>query len=185
MIVGFTGRARSGKDTAADVLLGFGYIKMSFANPIKSMIGSLLAYQGVDHRVIMEMLHGSLKETPSPCLGGKSPRHAMQTLGTEWGRDCMDKDIWVNATINMAAQHDAVVIADVRFPNEAKAIRAAGGVVYRVVRPKLVGIGVAHESEAHIDTLEVDGELVNDAASAEEFQLEVMSLFSDSPAEIQ
>jgi hypothetical protein len=185
VIVGFTGRARSGKDTASDVLMGCGYVKMSFANPIKAMLGSLLNYQGVDHQIIMEMLHGDLKEVPTPALGGRSARYALQTLGTEWGRKLLNQDIWASATLNSAQQYDDVVIADVRFPNEVKAIKEAGGVVYRVVRPGLIGIGTVHESEALIDTLEVDGEIINSAPTAEEFQMEVLALFSDSPAEVQ
>ena len=37
-------------------------------------------------------IEGALKEVPCELLGGKTPRYAMQTLGTEWGRDTDQQD---------------------------------------------------------------------------------------------
>jgi hypothetical protein len=44
--------------------------------------------------------------------------------------------VWVNSTIKKITreQSELAIIADVRFPNEAKAIENAGGVVVRLTR---------------------------------------------------
>lgn len=183
-IVGFTGRKRSGKNTAADVFAHAGYQHLSFASPIKAMLYILLQIQGLSHVKILDMLEGNSKELPSPFLGGRSPRHCMQTLGTQWGRQLISDTIWVDTLMMTAKQFPAVVVSDVRFPNEVAAIKAAGGVVYRVVRPGLIA-NDDHESEAHIDALEVDGELINSAPSAAEFQLEVATLLGSVGTGVQ
>jgi hypothetical protein len=82
-------------------------------------------------------IDGDHKELPCELLGGKTPRHAMQTIGTEWGRDLIDGDLWINAwkrSIEKLPPNVPIVCDDVRFANEAEAIHAMGGVVIRVVR---------------------------------------------------
>ena len=84
-----------------------------------------------------------------------SPRVMLQTLGTEWGRESVDKDIWVNSMLICAKaleaphttytktagivdhagdNHTGIVVSDVRFNNELKAIRAFGGELIQVKR---------------------------------------------------
>lgn len=161
MIVGFTGRKRHGKDTAAAALVVNGHTRLSFAAPMKLMIRELLRYQGVDEETIERMLEGDLKEAPTKYLGGRSPRYALQTLGTEWGRDLMATDFWADILLNTSDMFEEVVVSDVRFPNEVAKLKEAGGKVIRVIRP-----GVAnndnHPSETQIDTLPVDHEITND-----------------------
>lgn len=177
MLIGFTGRKGSGKDTAASALVARGFTLLKFAGPLKDMLRALLRTQGADEATIERMIEGDLKELPSPLLGGKSPRWAMQSLGTAWGREQIHGEFWVDAAINAARQHDWVVFADIRFPNEAAAIRNAGGCVYRITRPGLAADD-AHVSEQLIDELEVDGEILNDAPSAEAFSARVAELIS-------
>lgn len=175
-IVGLTGRKRSGKDTAAQVFEASGYTSLSFATMLKAMLATMLEMQGVDEDTIVRMLHDDLKEVPTPFLNGQTPRHAMQTLGTEWGRKLIHPDIWVDATMRAAEQFDRVIIPDVRFPNEVEAVTSRGGWVYRIVRD---GIDQdQHESEALIDTLVVSGELHNTAPTVAQFQAEVIVLLT-------
>ena len=47
------------------------------------MLRKLLACQGADAEMIRRMIDGDLKEAPTPLLEGRTPRHAMQTLGTD------------------------------------------------------------------------------------------------------
>lgn len=161
MIVGFTGRKRSGKDTAAAALVQEGFTRFSFAAPLKLMLRTLLDYQGVPEATIQEMLEGSLKEAPSWFLGNKSPRHAMQTLGTEWGRNLIGENFWVETLTIAARSTPLVVVSDVRFPNEVDAVRRNGGKVIRISRPGLAA-NDDHPSEALIDTLPVDLDVAND-----------------------
>ena len=60
------------------------------------------------------------------------------------------------------------VITDVRFPNEAEHIRAAGGKIIKVVRPSLEGKqGDTHSSETSIDEIEPDHLILNDGTLAD------------------
>ena len=67
---------------------------------------------------------------------GVTLRHIMQTLGTEWGRNCINPDLWVMLAENKwrKAKQDGistVIIPDVRFPNEQQCIhRNEGSIVY-------------------------------------------------------
>lgn len=173
MIIGFAGRKGAGKDTAARVFVASGWDHMKMAGALKAMLHSLLAYQGLDDDLIFRMLEGDLKEVDTPFLGGHSPRHAMKTLGTEWGREHMGEDFWVQIFMNSVDGKD-VVCSDVRFPNEVEAIQERGGQVFRISRPGTVVDD--HPSEALIDELDVDAEIENHADSAPEFARDIALL---------
>jgi hypothetical protein len=89
------------------------------------------------------------KEIETELLCNKTPRFAMQTLGTEWGRKIMGDNIWVNLwstkVSELTSMNQGVVADDVRFLNEAKIIRDMGGVVVRMERPSSTKTN--HESE--------------------------------------
>lgn len=145
MIIALTGYAGSGKSTAAKHLVErHGFTLVKFAGPLKQMMRCL----GVGEREI----EGDLKEVPCAVLGGKTPRHAMQTLGTEWGRNLIHSNLWVNVAMASAEavldQGGRVVIDDCRFPNEAVAVEEHGGFVVRIERPSVEPVN-AHESEHH------------------------------------
>lgn len=164
-----------GKTTLADGLLGHGYVRRSFAAPLKAMLRTLLDHQGVPALRIHRMLDGDLKEVPAPELAGRTPRRAMQALGTEWGRDCLGPDFWAAAALaecDLALTDGrGVVIDDVRFPNEADAIRARGGLLVRITRPGLAAQG-GHVSEGGLEGYRFDLELANAFAGPREWVLE-------------
>jgi hypothetical protein len=59
----------------------------------------------------------------------------LQLWGTEVCRNGFHDDIWIASLENkMRKTGDDIVISDVRFPNEIKAIHNAGGRVVRIVR---------------------------------------------------
>lgn len=167
VIVGIAGRAGAGKDTAAKAFVEEGFKVMKFAEPIKEMLRTLLRMQGAEEETIERMIGGDLKEIPSPYLSGQTPRHAMQTLGTTWGRLCMDERFWVDILLRRAALEPQVVITDVRFPNEANALADKAHLI-RIVRPDAEQNN-SHVSETLVETLTVDEEIVNDCTSAEAF----------------
>lgn len=151
MIIGLTGRAGSGKSTAARFLSReFNFARRPFAYPLKAMIGAL-GYTG-------DVLDGdsSIKEAPRPELGGKSIRHAMQTLGTEWGRTHMDPDFWVRMWERGIDRLGHVVADDCRFDNEVRAIRRRGGLIVRIERAGAgTSVNAGHASE-RVDELSFD-----------------------------
>ncbi len=140
MIIGFVGFIGSGKDTAADYLVNFhGFRRDSFANTLKDAVASVFGWDRV-------LLEGRTKEARewreqrdewwSQRLGRDiTPRWILQYWGTEVCRQGFHDDIWIASLENkMRKTTDNIVISDVRFPNEIKAIHNAGGKVIRVKR---------------------------------------------------
>lgn len=139
-VVAFIGPIGCGKSTAANCIKQLGYHRISFADPLKQMLMTLgLTY---------EQVYGGEKEIASPLLCGQTPRHAMQTLGTEWGRKLIANDLWVRAWQHRCQSHQLVTVDDLRFPNEYKMVKALNGVVIGIVRPGEIA-QTAHESEAY------------------------------------
>lgn len=162
-LVGLTGAAGCGKDTLADALKSiYYYEKYSFAGPIKEAICAMFSDYTLFDR--------DNKESPLAWINA-SPRSLAQTLGTEWGREMIDKDIWIklanrfwNRLRERKDSYDVpvrMVIPDVRFENEARWIKAAGGVVVKVTRPGNDLSVPEHKSEAGIPGLLVDGTVLN------------------------
>lgn len=131
-IVGFSGRARSGKDTAADYLVEhFGFTKLAFADPLKQGVNTML---GLPSRVPDEH-----KDRPLPFLPEVTLRQVYQKIGTEGARS-LHPDFWVALLVRRMKEileNEGVfqfVISDVRFENEADLIRSLDGMLIRVER---------------------------------------------------
>ena len=141
MIVGFVGFIGSGKDTAADYLVNFhGFRRDSFANTLKDAVANVFGWDRT-------LLEGRTSEARAwreevdtwwaERLGmpNLTPRWVLQYWGTEVCRQGFHDDIWIASVENkMRKTTDNIVISDVRFPNEIKAIHNAGGIVVRVQR---------------------------------------------------
>lgn len=109
-IVGISGLAGSGKDTAADYLVAHhDFVKVSMADPLKRICRDVFAFTD-------EQLWGPSEKRNAAdkrYLRGRhldqdewrdiylSPRYALQQLGTEWGRDCYE-NVWVDYAIRVA-----------------------------------------------------------------------------------
>lgn len=164
-LIGLTGRAGCGKDTVANFLIEtHGFVKTAFADPIKDGIKAMFGLS--DH----DISNRANKEAKIDRFG-KSPRELMQLLGTEFGREMVRPDVWLNETerrvrkiMALPAHHhiSGVVVSDVRFENEADWIRSMGGIVWIIDRPQsgLSGITGSHKSEQaiprHITDIVID-----------------------------
>lgn len=157
MIVGLAGKKGSGKSTAALALLNADFELMSFAYTLKLMARILMSDCGLTNGQIQHAQ--AHKEEVMPVIG-TSYRVLCQTLGTEWGRQHVHPDLWVIAARHRASRAIGdVVFDDVRFENEARMIRDAGGIIIHIHRD-LPGHD-DHESENGIEFVEGDYSISN------------------------
>lgn len=139
ILIGITGKAGAGKDSIGDVLYqDHHFARTSFAAPIKEAICVML------DEPMSKWNDRVWKETVIPSLG-VTPRYMAQTLGTEWGRYLINKDIWLNLAMAKAKTIN-LVITDVRFENEAAAVRKAGTLVH--VHRSVIGETIDNMSHA-------------------------------------
>lgn len=164
ILIGLCGAAGSGKDTVASHLESrHGFKVLAFAGPLYEAVSAITGMNVGDLRDRQK------KEKPIEWIG-KSPRELLQLMGTEFGRNMIHEDIWV--TIAMRAMREArrrglpgAVVTDVRFDNEAEAIREEGGLVFEVARrgARCLADGAAkHKSEAGIDRQHIFTTITND-----------------------
>jgi len=137
-LIGIAGQARSGKDTLASYMLdnldGI-WLRSSFADPIKEMLRAIGVDCSDDKKAVVSDDYGV------------TPRHMMQTLGTEWGRHMIDGDIWVKAFARLNAG-ECVIVPDVRFENEAELVREHGVLIHLVGRGGIEGNHVSENAIA-------------------------------------
>lgn len=158
-VIALNGAAGSGKSEVARILVHeYGFEPVKFANPLKSMLRSFYEDAGLtDPHEVERRMEGDLKEEPCPYLLGKTPRHAMQTLGTEWGRDLIAPTLWVTAWASRVASIPGpVVVDDCRFVDEARCVNQANGQVWRIIRPDNPKAVSGHVSECSLHESLVD-----------------------------
>lgn len=141
IIIGVCGLIGSGKDTVADYLVNFHeFRRISFAGTLKDAVSSIFGWD-------RDLLEGRTKESREwrekvdkwwakkldmPHL---TPRWILQHWGTEVARKAFHDNIWIHSVEHKLMQsNDNIVISDVRFPNEIKSIKDAGGIVIRTCR---------------------------------------------------
>lgn len=194
-IIGFTGKKQSGKDSACDMLAEEGYKKGSFASILKDIMWTtcvfptdydyetqkeepvLTLFQATLLRSIVEKWFSDQRRSSGLYLALMdkfgtdtfSARSFLQFVGTDWGRNTVDKSIWVKAT----KISDNMVFSDVRFDNEALAIRNSGGYIVHLIRDGQDAQD-DHESEQGIDESLIDHTIV--ASDLEELRKKIKDL---------
>lgn len=160
--------------------------KLAFADGIRK-IGKIFGFTEE------QLTNQELKETFVHPVWNITPRVFMQRVGSEMFRNHLDKDCWVKLVMQEIKNKTSFpqiskeefqmslvnrpddepktyvrhcfIVTDVRFPNEAQAIKDAGGIIVRVTRPTNSDNGEAdwkkHESEAFIDEMKVDLDICN------------------------
>lgn len=147
-IIGISGRARSGKDTAAQYLIK--------KNP--AIIRRALADSLKEDAVKMDFA------TMEECMSKADPkvRRFLQLWGTEHGR-CIDSDYWllrwsqwVLSAYIRNPKLEGIVIPDIRFPNEAEAVlNTFGGYLLHIDADKRIADEIQpHASESHFQEIE-------------------------------
>ena len=140
MIIGLCGFINCGKGTVADMLVSKGFVKESFANPLKDTVSSVFGWP-------RELLEGDTVESRefrekkdewwSEVFGyDVTPRLMLQKVGTEVMRENLQSEIWLLSFLKRTSNNPDknYVVADVRFPNEIERIRNTGGKIVEVRR---------------------------------------------------
>ena len=161
MIIGISGKAGSGKDTAAKML------EVLYANPDISYED--FANKRYKNFADIQIVHfaDSLKETAQVLFRigewetntqegkkttinwiGKTVRELLQGIG-QGLRDAIDPNLWVKILFANTEDWSNYIIADVRYPNEVYAIKKRNGILLRIDR-KGAGAG-NHSSETALD----------------------------------
>lgn len=178
IIIGFRGKKGAGKDTAVASCPGLQ--RVAFADKLREAVG--LIY-GLTHAQLMDPI---LKETVDD-FWGLTPRFILQRFGTEVTRSIhpetwiwslqrqVDKDtdssVWPPIEVSDGSRRvwqvevPAFAITDVRFRNEADAVKSWGGYLVEIRRPGYNGDN--HASETELDGYEFDFTIDNDGSKAD------------------
>ena len=121
MIIGLTGYAQSGKDSVANILVSnYGYTRVAFADPIRELLYQMNpAVKDGGYRVqsTVDAYGWDVAKTAFPEV-----RNMLQNLGVG-ARKTFGDMFWVQQALRQVSPEGNFVITDVRYPNEAKAIR--------------------------------------------------------------
>ncbi len=181
--LGVTGKAGSGKDTACDYLAqAFGYQKLAFADPLRQIVAAvdpIIGFEEVADQCIPIRYNEALEFAGYQEAKQTYPeiRQVLQRVGTEGGRHVLGGDVWINASMRQVSK-DRVCWSDVRFLNEARAIRRVGGKILRIVREDsgLDATAGQHASETELEKIRADY-VIHNNGTPYELQVELDKLW--------
>jgi len=172
-VIALYGLKGTGKSEVAKFLTSqYGYKTVKLAYPLKLMLKVLYGYAGVDFDSAQKYLEGEWKERVVPQFG-VTGRSMMQTLGTEWGRDCINQDMWLNMAVSKIKALNnigiPIVVDDLRFKNEMlRLISDCGAKTVKIVRDGVIKSD-AHISEGGLDTHHFEV-TINNSSSLEDLR---------------
>lgn len=162
--IGLIGHAGCGKDTVATRLAHHGFERVAFADPVRSILmhmNPLIADDGLRLRDAVDAYGFDVAKRRFPVV-----RELLQGLG-EGVRTALGESVWIeHALRRLDALSGPVVVTDVRYYNEALALRSRNFLLVWVQRP---GVGPAngHPSETNIPVELADAVLLNDGNLSE------------------
>lgn len=145
IIVGIGHKSRQGKDEFANFLTTYLRVhtrnkrisKSGFADVLKHTCHNIYGWAGAQDPEHYERYSDDRKRE----LQYFDPPKNIVDLWIEFGNHCrqFDENIWINALLR-GTKADVLIIKDVRFPNETKAIKEHGGLLVKVTRPGYDGL---------------------------------------------
>ena len=139
-LIGLTGKPRAGKSEVASILeREHGYVRLSVADPIREALewlNPVIPIRGQPPRHLSELLGESDWRTLKD--EHYEVRRLLQVLGTDVARELWNEDFWLRTLVERIhdLRNERIVVDDVRFENEAEAIRDLGGFIVRIDRPE-------------------------------------------------
>jgi hypothetical protein len=174
-IIGISGYAGAGKDTAGLALLKLGYVKRSFADPLRETCSIIT---GVSLDIFNDPV---LKNVPRDDLYGKTPRQVLQLIGTEGWRDLIGVNTWIDNFIRYANNYKGIGVysSDVRFINEALAIKKANGILIHIDKPGKDSHEFNHQSEMEISEVRKMADvIINNDSNIDNLHNEIFKIIS-------
>jgi hypothetical protein len=158
-LIGLSGKFGVGKDTAAVWIREAypEYTVVPFADALKRVV-SIMTSTSYESQFTRE---GKAYVPP----GYQHSVGKYQQILGQLGREQFCENIWINIALNHPAEYK--IIPDVRHPNEADAIAAAGGILIRINRDGVVlndGRDPSHISETALDNYEFANRIINDSS---------------------
>jgi hypothetical protein len=138
--------------------------RLGFADPLREVAQTVFGLNAG------QMLERSLKELPLDTYPYQSPRNILQKIGTDCFRSVWP-EVWLEAAHRtiVNSRFDHIVITDLRFLNEAKAVLDWGGTIIKIDADERLGPNLdPHPSEADIPFIEADLVIENNG-SLEDF----------------
>ena len=183
VIIGFGHKRRVGKDLCGGLAVshliaaGMPAVQDWFAWSLKAMCQAAFGFSE-------EQLWGDKKLEVDP-FWRMTPARALQLAGTEATHTTFGEDFWVRTVQRRVinSPDTSFVICDVRFPNEAEAIKDMGGYVVRVDRPGVAdtqdGRDAQHKSETALDGYAGWSAVVTNDGTLKELKAKVNTLMRD------
>jgi hypothetical protein len=164
-IIGLSGKFGVGKDTAA-AFIKEAYPKYSLRAIAANLKRAVALITGTSEE---SQYTREGKEYVPPGFANQSIGYYQQKLG-QYGREIFGPNVWINSVIG---GNEPIVITDVRYPNEADAILAAGGIVIRIVRDGVVlndGRDVNHISETALDDYDKFSAVIHNNGTIDQYR---------------
>jgi hypothetical protein len=188
MIIGIGGKAQAGKDTTAmmlqtlipfpnvtwdmywnsDIVFTYDHFVVHYADLLKEVSQDMLNMP-FDNFNSQEVKQSKIEWLDM------TVREFLQKFGTAVRKE-IDPDFWVKALFNV--YNDAnIIVADVRFPNEAEAVKERGGILIRINRP---GAGAGnHISETALDNYDGWDYVIENTGTLEDLYNKVKEIVID------
>lgn len=160
-LIGICGFARSGKDTAAQALIGKGWERKAFADALKA--DAAMALRGS----VIACHHNPPQDEIAPWFTDPALKETFRPFLVEYGRAmrALYPEYWIERLALEIEPGKCYIITDVRYANEAAWIRSLGGKVVEIVRP---GVGPANNEEKNsMEAFKPDAHIYNNGTVEE------------------
>jgi hypothetical protein len=182
LVIGISGFKGHGKDTLAKLISKHKYYAQNcspkdnfhitaFAAPVKEMLKDIfnvthdqLSIQALKEKpfenpIVMDDYLSQMSERTKLSLNplnkiALSIRDLMQMFGTDYVRSVQD-NYWIKKWLKEVKNHKYVIVSDIRFLNEAEAVKSLNGIIVRIFKDDFISHD-NHQSESEQEKIKID-----------------------------